>query len=242
MEDMLNKLKKWLLERLNRFIVDARGLTSTVFKSTIILLFTIIAFIGLFISIIVISMKILEAYNSKESIIATGYNYFYIPLILLIGFCRWQYESLKSDLGYVPKPSKTALIIMGASFIPAILAFFSNFLSVYFGVSGLGRGIGMTTPGAESSFLTAVLDSIYQAGLVYGLVLGIIIVVFRLGIFTSGLSISIALHNYLNGQKFDLSIFWDLLDLSLSDFWGAVFTIGNLLITYLIGRKLHISE
>jgi len=237
MNEFIVRLKTWFLERLKIGLINIKELTVLAIQGTLGLIFAIIGLIGLVAAVLLFIPKIIQEFNSQTSSIAAGYNYILLTLLIFIGFCRWQLESLKSDLSMTskPVPSKTAMVIVGISLIPTVWVFFSTFFGIYF-------QIGKSVEGIEFNFFDALLTSISRAGITYGAFLGLILFVFRLGIFTSGLSISISLHNYFNGMGFDLSIFWNIFDLSLSDFWGAVVTIANLLVTYLVGRKLHFSE
>src|SRR5690349_21530680 len=216
------------------------------FLSTITQLFLggILIF-GALIAIVFTISIIVQIVNDKSSLIADGYENILITLGIFAGFCFWQYKSLQTDFSFEEGKegkSKMVLILFGLALIPAVLMFFTNILSVYFQMGWVrsisGKGIGMTTPGADTSFVVALLDSFYQAGLSFGLVFAVLIGIFRIGIFTSKLSFCIALHNYFNGLSFDLSVLFDLVfETTLSEFWGAVLTIGQLALTFFVGRK-----
>jgi hypothetical protein len=158
--------------------------------------------------------------------------------------CAKQYHAIQKDFETKLSDSKKSvfsIIIMlslGLASIQLIYTFIISYFNPYLfktTLTILGKGTEIYNPG----FVKAVIDSFYSGGMAFGGIFGTLFLVFRIGLFTSGLTFCIALHNYMNGLSFEFkTAFLLFLEIRLPEFWSAVFTIGQLAITFIVDRLL----
>ncbi|MBI1226599.1 MAG: hypothetical protein GC192_15305 [Bacteroidetes bacterium] len=208
--------------------------------------FSIITVFG-FIGILLVTVNIvIKLFDENSPNVAHGTNKIWITLLIFLFFLGWQIIDVIK--GFSPNSKGTArtvtIIIMWISFICAALLLITCILGFYGpewvkGIVGNGPHLGYTPP--DSSLFIVLLNSFFEAGIIGGAMFAMLVYLLRFGIFTSGLSFCVALHNFFNGLEFDLSVLYEtVFNLSIPELWGVIITIGHFLITYFIGGKLTI--
>lgn len=199
---------------------------------------------GVVFAVIIFGMGFYKIIKDESNLIADGGRGILITLPIFIFICAKQYQSIQKDFDSKLSDSKKSMfsiifmISLGLAGINLIFIFVSSYFNIYLfkkTMTILGKGTELYNPG----FLTAVIDALYASGMAFGGIFGILFLTFRIGIFTSGLSFCIALHNYLNGLSFEFKTAWMLLlDMTLPEFWGTVLTLGQLAIVFISDRLL----
>lgn len=227
----------------DNFIATVMSLGKWVFVA----LFSVIFFIGFIFMVIALVMLT----SGERFPVADGrINYSY-TLLMLAGFLIWQFFSLRKDF---KEPKGIMIIIFIIATTVSFVALFFSLLTYFeittpyklliwfvnlFPSNSLVVAFLNRDFHSNNNFILTLMDSIHLAGLFCGIVMGVLISLFRLGILTAGGALCIAFHNYSNGLTFDLSIFWEVIfEISIPEFWGVVLTIINLLFTISIPELL----
>ena len=199
---------------------------------------------GIVFAFIIFGLGFYKILKDESNLIANGVRGILITLLIFIFICGKQYKSIQKDFDSKLSDSKKSvfsiifIISLGLAGIDLIYTFIISYFNIYLfkkTITILGKGTEIYNP----SFITAVIDGFYASGMAFGVIFGSLFLVFRIGIFTLGLSFCVALHNYLNGLSFDLSIAWNLiLETTLSEFWGTVLTLGQLAIAFISDRLI----
>jgi hypothetical protein len=199
---------------------------------------------GVVFTVIIFGMGFYKILKDESNLIADGGRGILITLPIFIFICISQYKSIQKDFESKLSDSKKSMfsiifmLSLGLASLQLVYAFIINYFNPYLfktTITILGKGTEIYNP----SFVKSVIDSFYSAGMTFGAIFGTLFLVFRIGIFTSGLTFCIALHNYLNGLNFEFKTAALLfLEIRLPEFWGTVFTIGQLAITFIADRLL----
>lgn len=201
----------------------------------------IFGFFGVFIVLVNIGVKL---YDDNSPNVAHGSNNILITVLLFLGFCYWQYREIKKWFEFEANNGSTMItvVIMWISLIPALYLLITGIVGFYApegikNIIGDGPRTWATSP--DSNFFIVLISSLFDAGILGGVAFAGLTFFLRFGIFTSGLSLCVALHNYFNGLDFDLASLINLIfETTISEIWGIFITIGQFLITFFIGRNL----
>lgn len=210
-------------------------------------LIVVILFLGVIWGIVVVVSLASHLFDETYPKIAHGTKYLLFTLLLFFGFTIWQYIEIRR--WFAPNANNITFIITRVLFwLSMIFAFIVLILDVvgFYGPEWLkpyGTNNTFIFPSQEnSSLFTILFNSFVDAGFIAGLTFAGLSLFLRFGIFTSGLSFCVALHNYFNGMSFDLSSFYNMcFEITLPEIWGIIFTIGQFLISTFIAYKIGID-
>lgn len=204
-----------------------------------------ISFFSIFGVIVVLFNIYWDLSDKYTPLIAHGTNYIYVPILIFLGFCYWQFKQLRE--GFIFKEnsvgSKIVKGIFALSIGIACFIILTN-VAVYFGpeairtfaanISTMG-----TDPPHDAGILRLLLQGFWEGGIIAGIIFAFLFYLLRFGLFTAGLAISITIHNCLNGLEFDLSTLYDLvLEISMPEWLGTLITIGKLILSYYLGKPI----
>lgn len=204
-----------------------------------------LSFFSIFGVIVVLFNIYWDLSDKYTPLIAHGTNYIYVPILIFLGFCYWQFKQLRE--GFIFKENSVGSKVVKAIFVLSIgFACFVilTYVAVYFGsdaIRNFAANISTIVPDPprDSGISRLLYQGFWEGGIIAGLVFASLFYLLRFGLFTAGLAISIALHNFLNGLEFDLSTLYNLvLEISMPEWLGTLITIGKLILSYYLGKPL----
>lgn len=223
--------------RTRRNIDDATEVLSA--SSGCLLIF---GFLG---SILVLGSFLYAQLSGTSDALAPGTNGILITLGIAAAMSAWQYRDLKKMFSgegtqfqkYVLAAAAALGILFGIYTLVVQILYYS------LGAPTEGWFVenwpGIWPPKPFSGAFTKTIETVFNSLFVAGAWVGLFVIVFLMGKFTSGLAIAAALHNHLNGAGFDFSAFYDLiLNTTIPDIVGFIVTLGSLAFSIFLNRKI----
>ena len=174
----------------------------------------LLCFLGVFVGLL---GTVISAFSSAAEGLAPGSRGIPFSFFVMFLGAVWQFSELHNV--FLGKGTRLQRIIVSV----ALLASITGFAYVLF----------TQLQYADRSPFAAL----FAASLSGGIVGALVITTLMLGKVTTGLAVGVALHNVLNGARFDLSAFYELfLDQAIPDVVGVLVTAGAFLLSFVTSK------